>query len=454
MKTLRFKLTSVVMAFIIVVSLLIVAVVAVPNINLSMNGNVSFVVNETDVYLNKVTLKNTVTETSEGNYQAGDKVLDSYSDLYIQENTSIDISDVTVLSNQTMEIDFDMTSLNANYIKVNLSYQNLPSTVHIASTSLYMPKNPSEDLLQGDTRTYKIYIKNTGTSALNLSNINLQISFEEKTSLLQNDTENEYYYVEMGTIATSTGSEYIKWRYISADGENKYTYNSSTAPSGTGYFILETDTLSAVGLDGTDNMMEMPFNADYISESGANPQDHHRQNGWENIAANDYATSNVRQYINGNNAYDYYTGTSAYSTGFTPSGRYSNMYSDYNIDPENDLVYQNIIGRSLGDLYSDMYGSSSGGSVTFPTFNEGATIKYTKDDVDKFWLLSYKEVYNLFGQVGDDMVWPSGSTNSYWLRSPYSATYLVYTVISRGTFNYTEVYFPTGAARAAFKFSI
>lgn len=95
MKSLRFKLTSAVMAFVIVTSLVIVAVVAVPNINLSMNGNVSFVVNETDVYLNKVTLKNTVTETSEGNYQAGDKVLDSYSDLYIQENTSIDISDVT-----------------------------------------------------------------------------------------------------------------------------------------------------------------------------------------------------------------------------------------------------------------------------------------------------------------------------------------------------------------------
>ena len=453
MKSLRFKLTSAVMAFVIVASLLIVAVVAVPNINLNMNGNVSFVVNETDVYLNKVTLKNTVTQTSEGNYQAGDKVLDNYSDLYIQENTSIDISDVTVLSNQTMEIDFDMTSLNANYIKVNLSYQNLPSTVHIASTSLYMPKNPSEDLLQGDTRTYKIYIKNTGSTALSLSDINLQISFEEKTSLLQNDTINQYYYVEMGTIATSTGSEYIKWRYISADGENKYTYNSSTAPSGTGYFILETNVLNAVGLDGTKNMIEMPFNADYIEENGANPEYHHRQNGWENISANDYATSSVRQYINGNNAYDYYTGTSA-STGYTPSGRYSNMYSDYNIDPENDLVYQNIIGRSLGDLYSDMADSSSGGEVTFPTFNEGATIKYTESDTDKFWLLSYKEAYTLLGSENADRVWPSGSANYYWLRSPRSSTNSASSVTTSGSILYYNVYNLGRAARAAFKFSI
>lgn len=459
MKSLRFKLTSAVMAFVIVASLLIIAVVAVPNINLSMNGNVSFVVNETDVYLNKVTLKNTVTQTSEGNYQAGDKVLDNYSDLYIQENTSIDISDVTVLSSQTMGIDFDMISLNANYIKVNLSYQNLPSTVHIASTSLYMPKNPSEDLLQGDTRTYKIYIKNTGTSALSLSDINLQISFEEKTSLLQNDTTNQYYYVEMGTIATSTGSEYIKWRYISADGENKYTYNSSTAPSGTGYFILETNVLNAVGLDGTNNMIELPFNADCIDESGGGVSIayHHRQNGWENIAANDYSTSNIRQYINGNNAYDDYTGT--LTTGLIPSGRYSNMYTDYNIDPENDLVFQNIIGRSLGDLYTGMGWNGNTSSPTysdrtFPTFNEGATIKYTESDVDKFWLLSAQEAINLLGSSDADRVWPSGSANRYLLRSPLSFHLSAFYVYTSGSIANMYVYYGDYAARPAFICSI
>lgn len=452
MKTLKFKLTSAVMAFVIVASLVIVAVVAVPNINLSMNGNVSFVVNETDVYLNKVTLKNTVTQTSEGNYQAGDKVLDNYNDLYIQENTSIDISDVTVLSNQTMEIDFDMTSLNANYIKVNLSYQNLPSTVHIASTSLYMPKNPSEDLLQGDTRTYKIYIKNTGTSALSLSDINLQISFEEKTSLLQNDTTKQYYYVEMGTIATSTGSEYIKWRYFS-DGENAYTYNATTVPTGIGYFILETDTLSAVGLDGTNNMMKMPFNNDY--QHSTDPYTHVK-NGWDNISANSYATSNVRQYINGNNAYDNYTYANSI---YTPSGRYSNMYADYNIDPENDLVYQNIIGRSLGDLYTGMGWNGSTSSPTysdtaFPTFNEGATIKYTENDVDKFWLLSAQEAINLLGSENADRVWPSGSANYYWLRSPSRLTDVASYVVPTGSTNSYLPVLNTYAARAAFKFSI
>ncbi len=446
MKSLRFKLTSAVMAFVIVVSLLIVAVVAVPNINLSMNGNVSFVVNETEVYLNKVTLKNTVTETAEGNYQVRDVVLDDYSDLYIQANTSIDISDVTVFSEQAMEIDFDMTSLNANYIKVNLSYQNLPSTVHIASTSLYMPKNPSEKLSTGKQRTFKIYINNTGTSALSLSDINLQISFEEKTSLLQNDTANQYYYVEMGTIATSTGSEYIKWKYISADGENAYSYNSSTVPTGTGYFILETNVLNTVGLDGTNNMMEVSFNNDL--QSSSRPYTH-LTNGWNNISASDYSTSNVRQYINGYNAYDSYTNANGI---YSPSGRYSNMYADYNIDPENDIVYQNIIGRSLGDLYSDMNGSTSGGEVTFPTFNENATIKYTENDVDKFWLLSYKEAYNLIGSADAVRIWPSGSANYYWLRSPWSTMPgNGYAVTDNGYIVTPSVFVDTNAARPAFK---
>ena len=131
------------------------------------------------------------------------------------------------------------------------------------------------------------------------------------------------------------------------------------------------------------------------------------------------------------------------------------MYSDYNIDPENDLVYQNIIGRSLGDLYSDMNGSRSGGEVTFPTFNEGATIKYIENDIDKFWLLSAQEAINLLGSSDSDRVWLSGSANSYWLRSPGSTRALnAYYVYTSGSFNLNFVYNLNIAARAAFKFSI
>ena len=128
------------------------------------------------------------------------------------------------------------------------------------------------------------------------------------------------------------------------------------------------------------------------------------------------------------------------------------MYADYNIDPENDIVYQNIIGRSLGDLYSDMNGSTSGGEVTFPTFNENATIKYTENDVDKFWLLSYKEAYNLIGSADAVRIWPSGSANYYWLRSPWSTMPgNGYAVTDNGYIVTPSVFVDTNAARPAFK---
>ena len=364
-------------------------------------------------------------------------------------NDSIDLSNITFETGET-EIIISMTSLNENYIKNIVSYDTLDNTTSskllVHSTSLYLPQNTSGQLTSGESKDLKIYVNNNMDAPTTIPG--LKVTFEEKTSLLQNDTANQYYYVEMGTIMGTTQSEYIKWRYISADGENAYTYNSTTAPSGTGYFILETNVLNAVGLDGTNNMIEMPFNNDYKNSSPYT----HVKNGWDNINANDYATSSVRQYINGNNAYDYYT----YENNiYSPSGRYSNMYSDYNIDPENDLVYQNIIGRSLGDLYSNMYGSSSGGSVTFPTFNEGATIKYTESDTDKFWLLSYKEALALLGSEDDDRVWPSGSANTYWLRSPYSSnSNYAYIVHTSGWLTSVYVKYSSYAARAAFKFSI
>ena len=83
------------------------------------------------------------------------------------------------------------------------------------------------------------------------------------------------------------------------------------------------------------------------------------------------------------------------SNGITsPSGTKSDMYTDLNIDPENDAVYQNIITRSLGDLYSKNYFSttgldSSGNGITFPDLSNATDgYQYTVDDKDKFWLIS------------------------------------------------------------------
>ena len=451
MKSLKIKLTSMVLATIIAFSVMIVGVLAVTNVSLNFGGSINFIVVPTDVYLNSVTLKNTVTQSSNG-YQAGNVTLSEYSDIYIQEDTSLDLSNVQVLAGQTMEIDIAMTSLNENYLKVNLTYNNLPSTVTINSTSLYMPQNTTGDLADGQERTYKIYIKNTASTPLNLSSINLNVSFEEKTSLLQQGvsefTKENMWYVEMGTYPTSTGNEYIKWRYFS-NGSTHYDF-SLTAPTGLGYFILETFN----DIFYYNEILKLSYNNEYTVWSQWDDAKHNF-NGWTNINANDYSTSTVRRYINGENVSKSYEYTAGGEETLIPVGTISNMYKDLNIDIENDLVYNNIIGRTLNDLYSDMSATSSGGLIEFPTFNSGTTIQYNKTDVDKFWLLSYYEAYNLLSgnsttSNDDDKAW---SDYGYWLRSPDTEEYAncANTISDNGNFYAPDVYDTDYYARPAFQ---
>ena len=131
------------------------------------------------------------------------------------------------------------------------------------------------------------------------------------------------------------------------------------------------------------------------------------------------------------------------------------MYTDYNIDTENDLVYKNIIERSLGDLYTGMGWNEDLSSpiyldTTFPTFNEGATIKYTKSDVDKFWLLSAQEVISLCLHY-DSEEWVA----DFWIRSPLSSRLAcILLVPTSGALGSYAVTYYIYAVRPAFKFSI
>ena len=396
---------------------------------------------------------------------------DTYTDLAggVAIDGSIDLSGIEFATGETI-LTLLMTSLNANYIKNIVSYDSgavdynttgTSGTLFVHSTSLYLPQNPSEQLTSGESKDLTIYVNNNTGSPTTISG--LQVSFEEKESLLQVDTENEYWYVEMGTVMGETESEYIRWKYIASvddrtgsDVATKYeTFEANTAPTGEGYFYLETNVLSAIGRDGANNMIKVSFNNDFTNSIPY----YHNLHGWTNVKANDYATSNVRQYINGNDSYD--SSTSSNSI-YTPSGRESNMYDDLNIDTANDIIYNQIITRSLGELYQDNTNSTTNPrDVTFPDLS-GADedYQYQETDEDAFWLLSYYEVYQLTGgssTTGDDSgrVWPTGSANYYWLRSPYSLfRYYACSVNTSGTLNYYYVYNFLSAARAAFKFSI
>ncbi len=386
----------------------------------------------------------------------------------------IDLSNIQFETGET-EVVISMTSLNANYIKNIVSYDSgavdynaigTSGTLFVHSTSLYLPQNTGGELTSGESKDLTIYVNNNTGSPTTISG--LQVSFEEKTSLIQADTENEYWYVEMGTVMGETESEYIRWKYIASvddssgsDVATKYaTFDANTAPIGEGYFYLETNVLTAIGRDGTNNMIEVSFNNEYIYNSSHSPTDYHQQHGWTNVQTNDYATSNVRQYINGNDSYDSYSGNS--SSGYIPSGRLSNMYDDLNIDTANDIIYNQIITRSLGELYQDNTNSKTNPSdVPFPDLSGAdAGYQYQETDEDAFWLLSYYEVYQLTGGSSttdrdSGRVWPTGSPDRYWLRSPYSSySYIACDVSTSGNLSINGVDVNTNAARAAFKFSV
>lgn len=371
------------------------------------------------------------------------------------EKSTVDLSGITFNTGETT-ITISMKSNSDKYIKNVVSYDSgavsynttgTSGTTFVHSTSLYLPNNSSE------SKDLKIYVNNNSGSPKTISG--LKVSFEEKESLLQADTTNNYWYIEMGTIMGQTQSEYIRWKYIASvddstgsDVATKYsTFDANTKPTGQGYFLLETDVLPAIGRDGTNYMIKVSF-------ENSCKGDYHTDTNWTSIKANDYATSNVRAYINGKDSYD----SAYYSTNgtYTPMGRESNMYTDLNINTANDIVYNQIAGRTLGDLYSkNTYSTTNPGDVDLPYIKDndaGDNYGYTSETTDKFWLLSYYEVYNLIGSANADRVW----TGSYWLRSPHlsnsDSAFIVGNVGNLYGNGVGDSSFNT--ARCAFKFSI
>ena len=409
---------------------------------------------------------------------------DTYSSLIggIDSIETIDLSNISFNPGET-ELTISMTSQSENYIKSIVSYDSGSvtynqtgenNTIFVHATSLYLPQNPSGELTRGEKRELKIYVNNNTNTATTISG--LQVSFEEKTTLLQADETNQYWYVEMGTIMGQTSSEYIRWKYIASvedstgnDNPTRATsFDINTPPTGKGYFYLETDVLTAIGRDGTCDMIEVSLNNDWTRT--ASQAGHQNRIGWENVLANDYATSSLRQYINGVDTFDGYEtpeGMDTFPYPYEPAGRLSNMYKDLNIDEENDLIYNQIITRSLGDLYAKNYADTdgldvNGNGISFPDLSGGEEgYRYTSDDENKFWLLSYYEVYWLTGgstTSGEDSgrMWPSTSPNFYWLRSPgHTHTDSAFSVsATNGEITSNRVSNATYAARSAFKLEI
>ena len=184
-----------------------------------------------------------------------------------------------------------------------------------------------------------------------------------------------YFYVEMGTYNNSA----VRWKLVGVDGA-KFTGSSAPASGTTGTFILET-LIDCNALN-------------YVFD--------------ETNYSNEYATSDIRTYLNG----DYKT--------------FLNL--------TDDATYNEITERSVADMYTDIGWDVASGYNSSYAKNAVYSITTSNTESDKLWLMSVAEVYTLLGggtitdgNLSND--WSSvmaltdwdadnSSDDYYWLRSP------------------------------------
>ncbi|MBQ3494115.1 MAG: hypothetical protein IJA69_01730 [Clostridia bacterium] len=426
------KLLMLVLSCVMALSVVAVGVYALTTVNLGINGSISFIAYDKQVYIEDISLKNLVEETDKG-YKVTDKTYEEFQNVYLKNSNSTLSLSGKVLQGETLEVDITLKNLKSNYLKSSLSYTSLPEGVLVRSTGLVLPKNIGESIDTADAKTLKVYISNYSDSiySLDLSSINLKIAFTEQESLIQTGTRLEgtdsdgdgvvesyeitYHYVEMGTLPATTAVDgvytehNIKWRYISQNGTSSYT--SETAPTTTsGYYIIESDVMS---LTKNNNLLR-----DDSSWGGLLCMTYDKWGDGNyslknpNVYANDYAYSDIRQYMKGTNVYK----------GSNDSSQYSNIFKDFCIDVDNDLVYNKIIRRTLTDLYTDFSQYPNGDAVDLSTYAPEQGYDMTQSDA--FWLISYQEALTMLcggtwnnAKANWEVV--EESSNDFWiLRNP------------------------------------
>ena len=260
------------------------------------------------------------------------------------------------------------------------------------------------------------------------------------------DVEDGYWTLTMGEYQGTP----LKWRMVlkeneeGTDVESVANYTQDTALNGSYYFLLDTYIAK---------VFNCSFENWYRSSSGYPRLDQYGSA----VNVNDYAVSNIREYLTGVNVYRGYTrsGSSSSNYTYTPSTdnvtgqtERENFITKFNID--SSPVYSMIEGRTLSDLYSRMYSSTAGNPVDFDT-----DVLIPQDTKDKLWLLSYYEASKITMTQGTTADSGARSWDAiYWLRSPHSSvTDNVYYVRASGNIRNVYNAYNTFCARPAFKIS-
>ena len=387
-----------------------------------------------------------------------------------QTATTFDDTPVGTASNGTMTgwsigtIEFDETNKVIRYNFTFTNYSEFPVNATIVNYSTADGSTPAlttalaafgDDVTAEESVTggvIKIPEKNgeqpgkaTYTITLTLNNfssslsqvIALNFEFAEAPSAadyLEWD-ENGYWTLTMGEYQGTP----LVWRMVLKEEENNdvssvANYTQNTTLSGSYYFLLDTHI---------EDVLECAFENNYTDSTPYPRLDEYKST----VNVNDYAVSNIREYLTGT---DVYRGSTSSGSNRIPElatgqDKEENFLDKFNIT--SSPVYSMIEGRSLSDLYSRM--GSLGRAVEFDTDVENGVGELAGIDPDttkdKLWLLSYYEAKSGVRS------WDA----NYWLRSPnWSNTNDVYFASASGQLSNYHYAYVTYCARPAFKISI
>ena len=204
--------------------------------------------------------------------------------------------------------------------------------------------------------------------------------YKDPTILLQYDSTNNYYYLEMGHLNDAAQTA-VRWRLISQDGATSYNATTTKPTSLNGVYILETWS------ENSDCYRDIYFDRGATDTSGQ--------------CSTDYATSEIRSYLLGKDITnsDNHNGKAYYGDNDSATVidvAATNFLTDFNIST-NDEVY-NLIQK-----------------VTFGT--SGNTKSTNGNCEDAFWLMSKSEVETILcGGKWDNSKtnWDANSTSDRW----------------------------------------
>ncbi len=416
-----------------------------------------------------------------------------------QTATTFDDTPVGTASNGTMTgwsigtIEFDETNKVIRYNFTFTNYSEFPVNATIVNYSTADGSTPAlttalaafgDDVTAEESVTggvIKIPEKNgeqpgkaTYTITLTLNNFSSSLSqpialnfefteyFPSVTDYLEwvaddpgtTDVVDGYWTITMGEYEDPTTHEItpLVWRMVLKEEEGNdvrsvANYTQDTVLNGSYYFLLDTYI---------ENVFVCCFENNYTDSYPSYPR---LDEYGTTVYVNNYAVSNIREYLTGTDVYRGYTssGSNRIPALATRQEKEENFLDVFNIT--SSPVYSMIEGRTLSDLYSRMRGGTSGSAVTFDTDVENGVGELAGIDPDttkdKLWLLSSYEASKITITQGTAADSGARSWDAfYWLRSPNSSsTYTVLYVSASGDIGGNNAY-TTYCARPAFKISI